>query len=199
MRVLVTGHEGYLGSVLTPLLGSHGHDVRGLDTGLYRECRTGPPATIPALRKDIRDVERQDFDNIDTVIHLAGFSNDPLGALDPDLTEKINHGAAVRVGECARAAGVSRLLFASSCSVFGAAGEDFLYEDSPFQPQTAYATSKMLAEQDLSQLATTDFAVTHLRLATIYGGSPCVRFDLVNGKRLSEKRRCGVAAGVPRA
>ncbi len=153
MRVLVTGHEGYLGTLLTPLLNRRGYDVRGLDIGLYRHCSTGTRVPIPALRRDIRDVEREDFDGIDVVIHLAGLSNDPLGDLDPGATEQINLAATMRVGECARGAGVSRLLFASSCSVYGAAGEEFLDEDSVLNPQTPYAACKMHAEQGLSRLA----------------------------------------------
>ncbi|MGH6945515.1 MAG: NAD-dependent epimerase/dehydratase family protein [Geminicoccaceae bacterium] len=178
MRVLVTGNEGYIGSILLPLLLDGGHEVFGMDTGLFRECAIGAVTRPPTLRKDVRDVERQDVEGYDAVIHLAGLANDPLGDLDPPLTYEINHEAAVRTAELAKQAGVPRFLFASSCSVYGAGGEDMIDEDTPPGPLTAYARSKVLAEADLLRLADAAFCPVLLRAATAYGVSPYLRFDL---------------------
>jgi nucleoside-diphosphate-sugar epimerase len=179
MRVLVTGNEGYLGSVLTRSLSASGHDVVGIDSGLFHDCLTGDLPAIETLRRDIRDVEPDDFRDVDAVVHLAGLSNDPLGNLDAGVTMAINHEAAVRVAECAKAAGAQRFVFASSCSVYGQAGDELLKEGSPLAPQTPYAMSKLRAEQDLARLAADGFSLVLLRFATIYGASPCLRFDLV--------------------
>ena len=179
MRVLVTGNEGYIGSVLCSLLVGAGHDVFGLDSGLFRDCATGPLPSVPTLRRDIRDVEAADFTRSDAVIHLAALSNDPLGDIDSDVTFAINHAAAVRVSECARRAGVRRFVFASSCSVYGAAGDRFLDESSPLDPLTPYAASKVQAERDIRALEAPGFRPVIMRPGTVYGSSARLRFDLV--------------------
>jgi nucleoside-diphosphate-sugar epimerase len=180
MRVLVTGHTGYIGTVMMPLLAKEGFDVVGLDTDLYRGCAFGSPAAeFPTIRKDIRDVELADLKGFEAVIHLAGLSNDPLGNLDPDLTYDINHRASVRLALLAKQAGASRFLFSSSCSTYGAAGDKILNEDAEFNPVTPYGRSKVLVEQDVQKLADEKFSPTYLRNATAYGVSPRLRFDLV--------------------
>ena len=180
MRVLVTGHKGYIGTILVPMLIEQGHDVAGLDSDLYEGSTYGePPLAIPETRKDVRDAEPADLEGFDAVIHLAALSNDPLGDLNPDLTYEINYKATVRLAELAKAAGVSRFLFSSSCSTYGAAGEDFVTEEADFNPVTPYGESKVLAERDLARLADDDFSPTYLRNATAYGVSPRLRFDLV--------------------
>lgn len=180
MRVLVTGHEGYVGSVMVPLLRAAGHDVVGLDTGLFEGCTLGPVAEVPAIRRDLRAVAPEDLEGFDAVAHLAALSNDPLGELNPQITYDINHRGSVRLAEAARAAGVGRFLFSSSCSMYGAASpEDVLDEQAAFNPVTAYAESKVLAERDLAGLLGDDFSVTCLRNATAYGWSPYFRADLV--------------------
>ncbi|HZW04535.1 MAG TPA: SDR family oxidoreductase [Anaerolineaceae bacterium] len=180
MRVLVTGHNGYIGAVLTPMLVAAGHDVVGMDSDLFAACRFGDwQAAVPNLRKDVRDAQVEDLEGFDAVLHLAGLSNDPLGNLDPELTFEINHRASVRLAKLAREAGVPRFIFSSSCSNYGAGGDDFLDEQSPFNPVTPYGTSKVLVEQDVSKLASDDFSPTFLRNATAYGVSPFLRFDLV--------------------
>jgi nucleoside-diphosphate-sugar epimerase len=178
MRVLLTGNEGYIGTILVPLLRAAGHEVSGLDSGLFRECSIGAVPPLPTLRKDIRDLDAADLAGFDAVIHLAGLSNDPLGDLNPALTYEINHLATVRLAVLARAAGVARFLYASTCSVYGAAGDDFLDEQSPFNPVTPYAESKMRSEQDLVRLADERFSPVYVRAATAYGASPLLRFDL---------------------
>jgi nucleoside-diphosphate-sugar epimerase len=178
MRVLVTGNEGYIGCVLVPLLRQMGHEVVGFDTGLFRGCALGPIARPPTIRKDIRDVEQSDLDGIDAVIHLAGLANDPLGDLDPPLTYAINHEASVRVAELAKKAGVGRFLYASTCSVYGAAGDEMIDEGSACAPLTPYAKSKALSEEDIRPLIDKDFCVVFLRAATAFGVSPYLRFDL---------------------
>jgi nucleoside-diphosphate-sugar epimerase len=182
VRVLVTGNLGYVGAVLTPLLETAGHTVAGLDVDLYRACSFPAGAALPQVHtraRDVRDVEPADFAGFDAVIHLAGLANEPLGEIDPNLTADVNHRATVRVAECARRAGVGRLLFASSCSVYGASGEGTVDEGSPPQPLTAYGRSKLAAEADLARIASDDFRVVSLRCGTVYGGSPRLRFDLV--------------------
>jgi nucleoside-diphosphate-sugar epimerase len=180
MRVLVTGSRGYIGTVLTPMLEEAGHEVVGLDSDLYRSCTFGEelPDT-PCIVKDVRDVEREDLQGFDTVMHLAGLSNDPLGDLNPELTYRVNHQASVRLARLCKEAGVSRFIFSSSCSNYGAGGNDFLTEDSPFNPVTPYGISKVLVEQDVMPLASDDFSPTFLRNSTAYGVSPRLRFDLV--------------------
>ena len=178
MRVLLTGHEGHIGTLLVPMLRAAGHEVTGLDSGLFRRSSIMAVPPVPTLRKDIRDVALADLDGIDAVIHLAGLSNDPLGDLDPTLTHEINHLATVRLAVLARTVGVARFLYASTCSVYGAAGDDFLDEHSPCNPLTPYAASKMRAEQDLTRLADERFCPVFVRAATAYGASPLLRFDL---------------------
>ncbi|NJO41196.1 MAG: SDR family oxidoreductase [Cyanobacteria bacterium CRU_2_1] len=180
MRVLVTGHKGYIGTVLVPMLLEQGHDVVGLDSDLYEESTFGEGIQpIPELKKDIRDVELADLDGFDAVMHLAGLSNDPLGDLSPTLTYEINHLASVRLAEFAKAAGVTRYIFSSSCSNYGAGGEDWLTEESAFNPVTPYGISKVRTEEDVSKLAADNFSPTFLRNATAFGVSPRIRFDLV--------------------
>jgi nucleoside-diphosphate-sugar epimerase len=180
MRVLVTGHKGYIGAVLVPLLQSRGHEVIGLDSDLYRRCTFGNGMPeCPSLEKDVRDVELTDLRGVEAVIHLAALSNDPLGDLDPELTLEINHRASVRLAELARKAGVRRFLFSSSCSIYGASGDQMVDESGEFRPVTPYGLSKMLVERDVSQLATDSFSPVFLRNATVYGLSPRIRFDLV--------------------
>lgn len=178
MRVLLTGNEGYIGTVLVPLLRAAGHEVTGLDSGLFRECSIATVPPVPTLAKDVRDVAPADLEGIEAVIHLAGLSNDPLGDLNPTLTYEINHLATVRLAVLAKAAGVKRFLYASTCSVYGAAGDDFLDERSRFNPVTPYAQSKVRSEQDLTRLADERFSPVYVRAATAYGASPLLRFDL---------------------
>jgi nucleoside-diphosphate-sugar epimerase len=180
MRVLVTGHNGYIGTVLAPMLIVAGHEVVGLDSDLYEQCTFGDGIQdIPALKKDIRDVEASDLDGLDAVIHLAGLSNDPLGDLNPELTYEINHAASVRLARLAKEVGVTRFIFSSSCSNYGAAGEDWLNEESELNPVTPYGVSKVRVEEDVRKLADSNFSPTFPRSATAYGVSPRLRFDLV--------------------
>ena len=180
MKVLVTGHLGYIGTVMVPMLLSGGYEVVGLDSDLYRDCTFGDdPVDVPTMCKDIRDVEINDLKDIDAVCHLAGLSNDPLGDFNPELTYAINHKASVRLAELAKKAGVRRFVFSSSCSCYGAAGDDMLTEESPFNPVTPYGKSKVWTERDVSPMADNDFSPVFLRNATAYGVSPRLRFDLV--------------------
>ena len=182
MRVLVTGHDGYIGAVLAPFLENRGHDVVGLDCGLFAETAFGDDSrlrAIPSLRRDLREVEAADLDGFDAVIHLAGLSNDPLGDLDPRLTVDINEDGSVRLARLAKLAGVRRFLFSSSCSNYGAAGDAPLDESAAFNPVTPYAVSKVRFEQELGRLADDGFSPTSLRNATAYGVSSRLRLDLV--------------------
>lgn len=180
MRVLVTGHQGYIGAVMVPMLLREGFEVVGLDSDLYRRCTFGGAlAEVPSILKDIRDIEASDLHGIDAIIHLAGLSNDPLSNLNPSLTYEINHLASVRLAQLAKQAGIQRFLFSSSCSTYGSAGDLVLNEEAQFNPVTPYGHSKVLVEQDVTKMADDNFSPTFLRNATAYGVSPRLRFDLV--------------------
>ena len=181
MKILVTGTEGYLGCLLVPVLTAEGHDVLGVDTGFYKVgwLYNGAPVTARTLSKDIRLLTVEDLEGIDAVVHMAELSNDPLGQLAPTITYEINHLASVRLAEVAKQAGVRRFVYMSSCSVYGVATEGDVTEDSPTNPQTAYAECKTFVERDVSALADDDFSPTFLRNATAFGASPRMRFDIV--------------------
>jgi nucleoside-diphosphate-sugar epimerase len=179
-RILITGHQGYIGSVIAPLLMESGYEVTGLDTGYFEECTLTPVrGEVPSARKDIRDLEPTDLQGFDAVVHLAALSNDPLGNLSEAWTEEINLDASVRLAELAKAAGLTRFLFSSSCIMYGMSEAAVVSEDSPLDPKTAYARSKVRAEQAISALAGDGFSPTFLRNGTVYGLSPRMRFDTV--------------------
>ncbi len=181
MNVLITGHKGFIGTIMVPLLQSYGHKVRGIDSDLYRNSTYGPPPEpVDEIIKDVRDIELADLKGVDAVVCLAALSNDVLGDLNPDVTYEINHQAAVRLAELARELGIQRYVFASSCSMYGASGgQEALDESAGFNPVTAYAKSKVLVERDVSQRASDRFSPTFMRNATAYGMSPRIRFDVV--------------------
>lgn len=184
MRVLVTGVNGYIGTRLAPYLMERGLDVRGLDTGFYRDGwlysdNTRIPSSPFTLNKDLRRVEPSDLAGFDAVAHLAELSNDPLGQNRPEVTRDINHLGSVRLAEMAREAGISRFVYTSSCSVYGAGTGEFLDESATVNPQTSYAECKVMVERDLSAMAGEEFCPVFLRNATCYGPSPRMRFDIV--------------------
>jgi len=180
MRVLITGHEGYIGSVLAPTVAAAGHAVVGFDTGYFRECTLLPPADrIPTIDKDIRDLTPADLRGFDAVVHLAALSNDPIGNLNARWTAEINDRASFRLAELARAAGVRRFIFSSSCIMYGMSDGGVVDEESPLDPQTEYARSKVRSERAVGKLASDDFSPTFLRNGTVYGLSPRMRFDTV--------------------
>jgi nucleoside-diphosphate-sugar epimerase len=181
MRVLVTGHNGYIGCALVPILARAGHQVVGLDSCLFENCTLGPDVEpLETIRKDLREVEGEDLQGFDAIIHLAGISNDPLGDLNPGCTYEVNYRASVRLARLAKQARVQRFLFSSSCSNYGAAGaEAILTEDAAFNPVTPYGESKVLVEKEVSQLADEHFTPVFLRNATAYGFSARLRGDLV--------------------
>jgi len=185
MRVLLTGHKGYIGTIMLPLLQAQGHEVVGLDSDLFEGCTFGNRSlcaniqSIPYIKKDIREVTLSDLKGFDAVIHLCALSNDPLGYFNPEITFKINHEASVTLAKLAKKAGVKRYLFSSSCSVYGDSGVDIVDEESKSNPITPYSESKFRAEAGISQLADSNFCPTFLRSATAYGVSPMLRFDLV--------------------
>lgn len=180
MKVLVTGHHGYIGSVLAPFLAAAGHEVAGLDTFYYEGCDLHTGADVPARRCDLRDATVDELTGFDAVVHLAGLSNDPLGDFDPALTHEINLQGTLALARAAREAGVARFVFASSCSMYGAAADgEAVTEEAPLRPLTAYAESKARAEEGLAELADGDFSPVSMRNATAYGASPRLRVDLV--------------------
>ncbi len=185
MKVLVTGNNGYIGTVMVPMLQAAGFEVAGLDSDLFKNCVFGTPSVtgaisnIPYLRKDIRDVERSDLVGFDAIVHLCALSNDPLGNLNPKVTYEINYEASVKLAKLAKSAGVKRFVLSSSCSVYGASTKDIVNEESEPKPVTPYAESKVLAEREISRIADKNFSPTFLRSSTAYGLSPMLRFDLV--------------------
>ena len=184
MNVLITGTEGYIGMRLASWLCAHGHTVTGLDTGFYRDGTlyldpVGMQQSPRTMFKDLRTVTPADFEGFDAVVHLAELSNDPLGEHQPEITFDINHQGSIRIAQAAREAGVKRFVYASSCSVYGAATVDLVDETSAVNPQTAYARCKTLVERDLGAMACDSFSVVFLRNATAYGPSPRMRFDIV--------------------
>ncbi len=180
MRVLVTGHHGYIGSVLVPVLLAAGHDVAGLDVFFYEGCDLTPGTEVPHRRLDVRDVRPEHLEGFDAVVHLAALSNDPLGDMRPELTDEINFRATTSVASAAKAAGVERFVFASSCSMYGAARPDEAVDETgDLRPMTAYAESKVRCELALTTLADETFSPVYMRNATAYGASPRLRLDVV--------------------
>ena len=195
MHILVTGHLGYVGPGVVAALKAAGHRVTGADIGYFRECIDPEQKTIAADRElcvDVRDIAIRDLNGIDAIVHLAGLSNDPLGELNPELTANINHRASIALARMGQQAGVGRFVFASSCSIYGAAGPAALDETARFKPESAYAASKVACERDLAPLAQPGFAPVFLRFATAFGLSPRMRFDLVLANLTAWARTTGV-------
>lgn len=179
-RLLITGHQGYVGSVMTPMAAQVGYDVTGFDTGYFAECVLLPEAAdVPVIRKDLRDLEPRDLEGFDAVIHLAALSNDPIGNLNSAWTQEINTRGSIRLAELAKAAGVKRFLFSSSCIMYGMSEASVVTEESPLDPKTDYARSKVDSERAIARLAGNGFSPVFLRNGTIYGISPHMRFDTV--------------------
>ena len=203
MKIVLTGCDGYLGSLLGPELLRKGHEVTGVDTGYYREGTLyRASGDLPlTMTNDIRQIGVEDLRCAEAMVHMAELSNDPLGQLAPNITYDINHKASVRLAELARKAGVKRFVYMSSCSVYGVAESDYVDETSPVNPQTAYAICKTLVERDLKPMASDQFSPTFLRNATAYGASPHMRFDIVlnnlSGLAWTTKKICMTSDGTP--
>jgi nucleoside-diphosphate-sugar epimerase len=206
MKILVTGTEGYIGSILAPILMNSGHEVIGVDTGFYRDGwlysnHKDTPFQPKMINKDLRNLEASDLEGIDAVVHLAELSNDPLGQNNPEVTFKINHKGSVYLAKLCKEVGIDRFVYTSSCSVYGAGTGDFLDETSPVNPQTAYAECKVMVERDVGAIADDNFSPVFLRNATAYGASPRMRFDIVlndlSGIAWTEKKIAMISDGTP--